>query len=223
VVTGIPNFDAVEALRNNDFPHRDFVLICTSNARETFKYHDRMRFLRDGLRIAAGRPVIFKLHPAEDHQRAIREVRSIVPDAHILTEGNTEQMIANCSALVAPYSTVAITAALLGKEVHSYIKPDFLRQILPLQNDGGSARSVADVCRACFVSNPIRIDEVRARVEPRPARPAPPADLHLMPQAGEQSLAYSFVKGLQHALRRPVPSQPHLTQLPSSQPVDPVD
>src|SRR5262245_34853386 len=34
VVTGIPNFDNVVAYLNNDFPHRDFVLICTSTARE---------------------------------------------------------------------------------------------------------------------------------------------------------------------------------------------
>src|SRR5215471_10835398 len=37
VVTGIPNFDRVAAYLNNDFPYRDFVLVCTSNARETFK------------------------------------------------------------------------------------------------------------------------------------------------------------------------------------------
>lgn len=35
-VTGIPNFDDVEQLHDNDFPYRDFVLIATSNARETF-------------------------------------------------------------------------------------------------------------------------------------------------------------------------------------------
>src|SRR5262249_40507605 len=106
VVTGIPNFDQVDADMNNDFPYRDFVLICTSNARETFKYHDRMRFLHDALAIAGGRPVIFKLHPAEQHDRATGEIRSIAPDAHILVDGNTEHMIANCAAVVAQYSTV---------------------------------------------------------------------------------------------------------------------
>src|SRR5262249_44951284 len=105
VVTGIPNFDHVGEYLNNDFPHHDFVLVCTSNARETFKYHDRMRFLRDAVSIAAGRPMIFKLHPAEQHYRATREIRSMVPDAHILIDGNTEHMIANCAVLVAQYST----------------------------------------------------------------------------------------------------------------------
>src|SRR5262249_49008957 len=109
VVTGIPNFDNVGAYVKNDFPLRDFVLICTSNARETFKYHDRRRFLRDALAIAAGRPIIFKLHPAEQHDRATREIQSVAPDALILADGNTEHMIANCAALVAQYSTVAFT------------------------------------------------------------------------------------------------------------------
>src|SRR5215510_12948910 len=56
VVTGIPNFDHVDAYVDNDFPFRDFVLVCTSNARETFKYDDRIRFLRDAVAIASGRP-----------------------------------------------------------------------------------------------------------------------------------------------------------------------
>jgi hypothetical protein len=202
VVTGIPNCDDVRAYLDNDFPYRDFVLICTSNARETFKYHDRMRFLRDALQIAAGRPVIFKLHPAEQHDRASREIRSIAPDALILAEGNTEHMIAKCTALVAHYSTVAITGALLGKEVHSYIEPGFLRHALPLQNGGTSASRIADVCRACFESNPVQVDKVRTRVEPRDAQPPPHADLHLMPQSDESSLLYSFVQGVRHAVRR---------------------
>src|SRR5215510_11995332 len=86
VVTGIPNFDNVDAYRHNDFPHRNFVLVCTSNARETFKYDDRVNFIRKALRIAGDRPVIFKLHPAEQHDRAIREIRSVIPEATILTD-----------------------------------------------------------------------------------------------------------------------------------------
>jgi hypothetical protein len=222
VVTGIPNFDHVVAYQNNDFSHRDFVLICTSNARETFKYHDRMRFLRDGLNIAAGRPVIFKLHPAEQHDRAIREIRSIAPAALIMTDGNTEHMIANCTALVAPYSTVAVTAALLGKEVHSFIEPEFLRQVLPVQNGGTSAKRIADVCRACFDSNPIDIDTVRARVEVGPEQPPPRAALRRMPQAGEHSLWYSFIQGLGHALR-PAHTPPAMDHLPPSRPINRID
>src|SRR5262249_8750082 len=156
---------------NNDFPYHNFVLVCTSNARETFKYDDRQRFLRHALTIAGSRPVIFKLHPAEQHERAIGEIRSIASDATILTDGNTEQMIANCDAVVAQHSTVAFTAAALGKEVHSYIDPDHLRRVLPLQNGGTSARNIAEVCRACFESNPVGIPQLRARIEAHAARP----------------------------------------------------
>ena len=158
VLTGIPNFDNADAYRTNDFPHHDFVLVCTSNARETFKYDDRLRFLRQALAIAGGRRVIFKLHPAEQHERAIREIRSIMQDAPILTDGNTEQMIANCEAVVAQHSTVAFTAASLGKEVHSYIDPHHLRRVLPLQNGGASARNIADVCRACLDRKSTRLN-----------------------------------------------------------------
>jgi len=206
IITGIPNFDNVSGYLNNDFPYRDFVLICTSNARETFKYHNRMRFLSDAVKIAAGRPVIFKLHPAEDQERAAREIRLMAPDAVILADGNTEHMIANCTALVAQYSTVAFTAALLGKEVHSYIDPAFLRQTLPLQNDGRSAKNIADICRACFDSNPVDLAKMRGRVEPRIEAPPRRADLHLMPQSSEQSLWYSVAQGIYHALR---PSRSH--------------
>jgi hypothetical protein len=187
VITGIPNFDNARAYLDNDFPHKDFVLVCTSNARETFKKDDRMGFLRKSLAIAGKRPIIFKLHPAERHDRAISEIQSLVPDATILREGNTEHMIANCSAIVAQYSTVAFTAAALGKEVHSYIKPDVLRRILPIQNGGTSAVHIAEVCRGCLEStpSPARIQRVRSDVEPRAsvaALPLPLGDIRLMPR-----------------------------------------
>ena len=181
VVTGIPNFDNAEVYRDNEFPHRDFVLVCTSNARETFKRENRKPFIRKALGIAGNRPTIFKLHPAERHDRATSEIQSIVPDAHILRDGNTEQMIANCAALVAQYSTVAFTAAALGKEVHSYIHPDVLRQNLPMQNGGVSARNIAEVCRGCLESSPVRIDHVRSRVNVRTPHPFPLDNVRLLP------------------------------------------
>jgi hypothetical protein len=201
VVTGIPNFDHVDAYRNNDFPHLGYVLICTSNARETFKYDDRAGFIRKALRIAGDRLAIFKLHPAEQHARAIREIRAILPDATILTEGNTEHMIANAEAVVAQQSTVAFTAAALGKEVHSYIDPAHLRQVLPVQNGGSSARRIADVCRACFASNPIRIPQVRSRIaQLGGVQPHRPARLYYIPHGGIGDVVYPVVSGLRHAL-----------------------
>jgi hypothetical protein len=179
VVTGIPNFDNVSMYLKNDFPYRDFVLVCTSNARETFKWDNRKRFLRRALAIAAGRPVIFKLHPAERQDRAIREIQSIVPGAHILRDGNTEHMIANSAAVVAQYSTVAFTAAALGKEVHSYIDPDLLRRILPIQNGGTSGARIADVCRRCFDPIPARVQQL-SLPDAREAQPFPLGHINLV-------------------------------------------
>src|SRR5262245_6688177 len=203
VITGIPNFDNADTYRHNRFPQRDFVLVCTSNARETFKYDNRMQFLRRALDIAAGRPIIFKLHPAEQHDRAIREIRSVAPEAVILSDGNTEQMIANCAALVAQHSTVAFTAAALGKEVHSYIAPERLRRVLPIQNGGTSAGNIADVVRACFDSNPICTPQVRSRVEGRAVRQPPAASVHLIPHGGIGDFVYPLAAGIGHALHTP--------------------
>src|SRR5262245_61525837 len=66
IVTGIPNFDDCASYLKNDFPHRGYVLVATSDARETFKRDDREAFLDNVARIAAGRPLVFKLHPNEN-------------------------------------------------------------------------------------------------------------------------------------------------------------
>lgn len=181
VVTGIPNFDNAAAYRDNPCPHRDFVLVCTSNARETFKRDNRRRFLRRALDIAAGRPVIFKLHPAERHDRATAEIRSLAPEAMVLRDANTEHLIANATAVVAQYSSVAFTAAALGKEVHSYIAPDLLRRLLPIQNGGTSALHIADVCRGVLESSPARIRQAGARALHVPRQSARLGAIHLLP------------------------------------------
>lgn len=156
IVTGIPTFDQVVALRHNDFPHRDYVLICTSNARETFKPDDRLGFLRRARELAAGRPVIVKLHPAERHDRATAEVRRILPEALVLVDGNTEHMVANAAMVLTQYSTVALTAAALGTSVYSYLDPEMVRRVLPANPDGQSARRIAAVCRALLTGAPLR-------------------------------------------------------------------
>ena len=153
--------------------------------------------------IAAGRPVIFKLHPAEDHHRAAQEIRAVAPDAVILRDGNTEHMIANATAVVAHYSTVAFTAALLGKEVHSYIEPEFVRKALPLQNGGASAANIAAVCRARLQSPPLDIHTIRREVEPCGVPSPPRPGIHVMPAWNERSMVYPVVQALSHALRPP--------------------
>lgn len=149
-VTGIPNFDHCDAFRDNDFPHRDYVLVATSDMRETFKYENRLKFIEKAKRIADGRPLIFKFHPNEDPHRAGREVERSAPDALYFSEGNTDHMIANCEALVTRYSSVVYVAAALGKEIHSDLPPHLLRHLLPLQNGGTSAQNIARECLRLF-------------------------------------------------------------------------
>jgi len=147
-VTGIPNFDHCEAYRDNDFPHRDYVLVATSDMRETFKYENRRKFIEHARRIADGRPLIFKFHPNENPVRAAREVERYAPEASHFSEGMTDHMIANCQALVTRYSSVVYVAAALGKEIHSDLSPELLTRLLPWQNGGTSSARIAQECLA---------------------------------------------------------------------------
>jgi hypothetical protein len=144
-VTGIPNFDDCSKYSDNDFPHRGFVLVCTSDARETFKRDDRVAFIRKAAGIAAGRKMVFKLHPNERRDRAAREIERHAPGALVFQSGNTEEMIANCNVLVTQYSSTAYVGMALGKEVHSYFPLEELRRLMPEQN-ACAARKIADVC-----------------------------------------------------------------------------
>lgn len=157
VVTGIPNFDDCARYRNNDFPLRDFVLCCTSDARETLKFDNRKRFIRRAVAIAAqaGKPLVFKLHPNEDRARACAEISRWAPQAAVYTEGSAEQMVANAAVLICQYSTLAFVGLALGKQVHSYFDLDELRRLLPMQG-GGAAGRIADVCRALLAEAPRR-------------------------------------------------------------------
>lgn len=148
VVTGLPHWDDLAAQATGEgFPFEGFALVATSDARETFKVERRIRFLKRAIAIADGRQLIFKLHPNERVGRAVREIRSVAPDAIILTDGDINQMIARCSVLITQYSTVVYTGLALGKECHSYFDMDELRRLLPMQNGGTSAARMADVCR----------------------------------------------------------------------------
>ena len=168
IVTGIPNFDNVESYKDNDFPHRDYVLVATSAARETFKPDNRVAFIKQAVEKAAGRPMIFKLHPNEKKKRAIREIRRHAPGALIYEEGNTNHMIANCEALITQYSSVTFVGLALGKEVYSNLDLDKLREILPLQNGGRSAKKIADLCRQVFNTPLVELKTGRFRAQPSP-------------------------------------------------------
>jgi hypothetical protein len=151
VVTGIPNFDDCSKYEDNDFPHRHFVLVCSSDARETFKRDDRRAFIGRCLEIAAGRQLIFKLHPNENAERARREIAGLAPEALVYAAGCAEEMIANCDVLITQYSSTVFVGIALGKEVHSYNDLAELRRLLPLQN-GSAARNIAAVCRELLLA-----------------------------------------------------------------------
>jgi hypothetical protein len=147
VVTGIPNFDNVNSFVDNDFRHRGYVLVATTDLRETYRLDNRKRFIRRCMEIANGRKLIFKLHPNEKVARATREIKTLAPEAIVFSHGNTDHMIANCDVLITQYSSVAYIGLALGKEVHSYFDMDELRRLTPVQNNGTSAANIAQVCR----------------------------------------------------------------------------
>jgi len=148
-VTGIPNYDNAESLLQNNFPYNNYVLVATSDIRETFRSENRPSFIRDCITIANGRQLIFKLHPNENKERATQEIKEYAPaDTMIFTEGNTGHMIANCEELITQYSTVVYTGIALGKKVHSYFDLNELNRLSPLQNGGTSAVIIAELCRS---------------------------------------------------------------------------
>jgi hypothetical protein len=152
VVTGIPNFDDCRRYERNDFPHRHFVLVCSSDARETFKRDDRAAFIGRCVEIAAGRQLIWKLHPNENAARAKREILDLAPGALVYSSGCAEEMIANCDVLVTQYSSTVFVGIALGKEVHSYNDLAEVRRLMPLQN-GSAARNIAAVCREVLAAH----------------------------------------------------------------------
>jgi len=143
VVTGIPNFDNVNKFKNNEFKLKNYVLVATSDSRETFKYENRKAFIKEAIQIANGRQLIFKLHPNEKVERATREIKELVPEAIVYPNFNINYLIANCSTLITKYSSVVYIGLALGKEVFSYFDLKTLRKLIPLQNQGQSAKRIA--------------------------------------------------------------------------------
>jgi hypothetical protein len=145
IVTGLPNFDNCIQYYNNSFPYKNFVLVATSDSRETLKFENRKKFIKDAVEIAAGRQLIFKLHPNENFERATKEIKLLSPGAMVFSNGNISEMIANCDVLIAKYSSVVYVGLALNKEVHSYFDIQLLKKLLPIQNNGMSAFNIAGV------------------------------------------------------------------------------
>jgi hypothetical protein len=152
-VTGIPNFDNAAAYLSNDFPHKNYVLAATSDLRETKRLDYRKKFIKNAVQIAAGRKLIFKLHPNENVARAVKEIQRFAPGALIFSEGNTGEMVANCDVLITQYSSVAFIGLALKKEVHSYFRVSDLRKLVPVQNGGLSGRIIAALCKKLLNEN----------------------------------------------------------------------
>ena len=147
VVTGIPNFDNCAKFLENNFPYKGFVLVATSDMRETFKYENRRKFIERAVNIASGKQIIFKLHPNENYERAIKEINKYAPGSIIFQKGNIDPMIANCDVLITRFSTVVYIGLALGKEVYSDFDLQELKKLLPLQNGGTSALNIAKIAR----------------------------------------------------------------------------
>ncbi len=168
IVTGIPNFDNVEVWRENNFPFRDYILVATSSARETFKPDNRIAFLKNVKKIAGDTPIILKLHPNENKKRAIFEITRILPEALILTEGNIYPMIANCAVLITQYSTVTLVGLLLGKKVYSYLDLEAIKKLLPLQNGGKSGQQIASICMDLLNKQSLKKESINLKLQAKP-------------------------------------------------------
>ncbi|HTH83157.1 MAG TPA: hypothetical protein VL490_09490 [Mucilaginibacter sp.] len=149
IVTGIPNYDNAQQFLNNDFPYHGYVMVATTDMRETFRFENRPAFIKEAVKIAAGRQLLFKLHPNENFERAEREIKEHAPKGTmIFRSGNTNYMIANCCELITQYSTVVFTGIALGKKVRSWFDVEKLKALAPLQNDGTSAQNIAAICKS---------------------------------------------------------------------------
>jgi len=147
IVTGIPNYDNQRQYLDNDFPYHNYVMVATTDMRETYRFENRPAFIKKATAIANGRQMLFKLHPNEKVDRAEEEIRRFAPAGTLIySAGNTNHMIANCSELITQYSTVVYTGIALGKKVHSYFDVEDLKRLAPIQNGGVSAKNIAQVC-----------------------------------------------------------------------------
>lgn len=145
-ITSIPNFDDCDRYLDNDFPHRDYVLVCTSDNRETFIYENRRKNIEKYLEMAGGRQLLFKFHPNENAERAAGEVERYAPGSLHFPEGKTEEMIANSQMMIAQFSSTIFVGSALQKPVHCGLDPEVLKALTPIQNRS-AARKIADVCR----------------------------------------------------------------------------
>ena len=168
VVTGIPNFDNCQQYLDNPLPERGYVLVATSDMRETFRYENRGKFIVQCLTIAADKNLVFKLHPNENHARAIAEIWELAPGARVCIDVDVNHLIANCDVLITRYSSVVYVGMALGKEVYSDFDIEELRELTPIQNGGTSARNIADLCRVFLEQEAVQLPSPRSGRKQQP-------------------------------------------------------
>lgn len=151
-ITGIPNFDDFEKMRTLEFEHKNFVLIATSDVRETTKYENRKKFLLKAKALAGDKKIIVKLHPNEIVKKRTAEVKKYLPDALVYHGVSIDPMIANCDILVTRFSSTIFPALALGKGVYSNIEIEDIKKLTPVQNGGTSAKVIAEVARELLAS-----------------------------------------------------------------------
>jgi hypothetical protein len=151
-VTGTPNFDNFEKLKDLEFEHKNFVLVATSDVRETTKYENRKMFLLNAKNIAGDKKIVVKLHPNEIVKKRTAEVKKYIPNALVYHGVSIDPMIANCDVLVTRFSSTIFPALALDKEVYSNIDLKDIKRLFPVQNGGTSAKAIAEVARELLAS-----------------------------------------------------------------------
>jgi len=145
LVTGVPNFDNIHSLMNTSYNERGFVLVATSDIRELGGNDDRIFLIKEAIRIANGRKLIFKPHPNESIERVISEIKSVHPNPCIITEPIIDILIAHCDVLITQYSSCVYQGLVLGKKVYSYFPIEELEIKKPIQNGGKSGKIISGI------------------------------------------------------------------------------
>jgi hypothetical protein len=154
-VTGIPNFDnIVNEMKELKIEHKNFVLVATSDIRETLKYENRKKLIEFAVKIADGRKLVFKLHPNENVKKRIAEIKKCAPDALVYHGVSIDPLLANCDVFITKFSSTLFPAFVLGKEVHCSIDNVELKKLVPIQNNGTSAKNIAEVAKELLESSP---------------------------------------------------------------------
>jgi hypothetical protein len=139
--------------------------VATSDARETYKIENRKKFIQECVKIAAGKQLIFKLHPNEKVDRATQEINKFAPGALVFLNGNINHMIANCDVLITKYSSVVYVGILFGKEVHSAFNIEELKRLMPIQNNGTSAEKIAEIGKHMLEYPNSSLNEIHKKFE----------------------------------------------------------